>query len=198
MGGYRPGQGVNKSRGFVQHVDWPTHFSGSTLDLVLTMSSAIDSVAINDLIINADTGTTSDHYLVKFQLPVETVGVKLPTFVMKDVREYKKIDLASFREDLFFSPVNLSDLTSVDQAVDLYLKTVQDILDCHAPFVNKRFNLKRSSWWNEKCQLARASARKAQRKYKKDPQNEVLLELYNEKCIDKAIIIDKARNSFFD
>ena len=188
-----------KSKGFSQHVNDPTHYSGSTLDLVLTLNSAIDSVPVNNLTVDSNTGTSSDHYLVKFELPVQVQANKIESnFLVKEVREFSKMDISNFREDLFFSPVNNSNFTSVDQAVEMYLDTIQNILDKHAPLIARRFNLKRSPWWDDKCQEARTNARKAQRKYTKDPNNEEFRELYNEKCIDKAILIDKARNAYYD
>ena len=188
-----------KSKGFSQHVKDPTHFSGSTLDLVLSLHSAIDSIAVNDLTVDKNSGTTSDHYFVSFSLPVEVNVSRIESkFEFKDVREFSKIDIGNFREDLFFSPLNFSDFTSVDQAVQLYLDTIQNILDKHAPLVARRFNHNRSPWWDNSCQEARTSARRAQRKSRKDPSNEELCEIYNEKCIDKSIIIDKARNRFYD
>ena len=176
----------------------PTHFSGSTLDLVLTLRSAIDLVPVDNLAIICDTGTTSDHF-IKFTLPVNAQGGKIePRIVEKDVREYSKIDVGNFKEDLFFSPINSTEFTSVNDAVDIYLKTVENLLDKHAPCIQKKFNLRRSPWWNIQCQKARTDARKAQRHHNKDPSNVELKEIYNEKCIDKAFLIDKARNLYYD
>ena len=177
----------------------PTHFSGSTLYLVLTLRSAIDLVPVDNLAIICDTGTTSDHYFIKFTLPVNAQGGKIePRIVEKDVHEYSKIDIGNFKEDLFFSPINSTEFTYVNDAVDIYLKTVENLLDKHAPCIQKKFNLRRSPWWNIQCQKARTDARKAQRHHNQDPSNVELKEIYNEKCIDKAFLIDKARNLYYD
>ena len=48
-----------ENKGYSQHVSGPTYFSGSTLDLVLTLKSAIDLVPVDNLAIICDTGTTS-------------------------------------------------------------------------------------------------------------------------------------------
>ena len=56
----------------------------------------------------------------------------------KDVREYSKIDIGNFKEDLFFSPINSTEFTSVNDAVDIYLKTVENLLDKHAPCIKKK------------------------------------------------------------
>ena len=188
-----------ESKGFLQHVTEPTHYCGSTLDLVLTMNYATDKVPLNNLTVDSNTGTTSDHFLVSFDMPVSTSGQKpASTFIVKNVREYTKIEMSHFRENLFSSPLNFSDFDSVDHAVQIYTETVTNILDYHVPHVTKRFNLNRSPWWNIDCQNARTSARRAQRKLKKNSQDPELCELYNEKCIDKSIIIDKTRNRYYD
>ena len=143
--------------------------------------------------------TTSDHYFIKFTLPVNAQGGKIePRIVEKDVCEYSKIAIGNFKEDLFFSPINSTEFTSVNDAVDIYLKTVENLLDKHAPCIQEKFNLRRSPWWNIQCQKARTDARKAQRHHNKDPSNVELKEIYNEKCKDKAFLIDKARNLYYD
>ena len=80
-----------------------------------------------------------DHYFIKFTLPVNAQGGKIePRIVGKDVREYSKIDIGNFKEDLFFSPINSTEFTSVNDAVDIYLKTVENLLDKHAPCIQKK------------------------------------------------------------
>ena len=82
--------------------------------------------------------TTSDHYFIKFTLPVNAQGGKIePRIVEKDVREYSKIAIGNFKEDLFFSPINSTEFTSVNDAVDIYLKTVENLLDKHAPCIQE-------------------------------------------------------------
>ena len=116
----------------------------------------------------------------------------------KEVRELRKIHVGKFKEDMFCSPLNFSDLQSVDQAMQLYHDVLQSLLDKHAPLVSKTFKTTQSPWWNEKCQKARSETRKAQRKLKKNPEDDNVKMIYHEKCIDKAIIIDRARNMYYD
>ncbi len=53
------------SKGFIQHVSSPTHISGGTLDLVLTLDSR-DAIKIDSPVVVKDTQTTSDHFFVTF------------------------------------------------------------------------------------------------------------------------------------
>lgn len=188
-----------ESKGFFQHITGATHVSGGTLDLVLTLNSCTDKLPIKDICIESATGTTSDHYLVYFDLPdmIDTVK-NIHDEERRDIREFKNMDIDQFREDLFCSPLNMSELTSVDQAIDVYHKTVETILNKHAPLISRSFKKNRSPWWDNHCQTAKQDMRKAQRKFYKNKNDSEAQELFNEKCIDKAIIINRARNSYFD
>ena len=58
--------------------------------------------------------------MISFTLPVNVNFVPPePKCLVKEVCEFSKVDISKLREDLFFSPINMSDLTSVDQAVEI-------------------------------------------------------------------------------
>ena len=201
-----------ESKGFIQHVKSATHLSGGTLDLVLTLGNVTDTIPIKNLAIEPNTGTASDHYLVSFQVPVTINNKNTHTYEEKEVRELSKIDVGKFREDLFSSPLNLSEFLSVDHAVQLYHEVVEGILEKHAPLIKKRFTVQKSEFWNGKCQEAVRERRRAKRKLDKakkrsenypeldDLKSEVkdLRADHHEKCIDSEITINRARNEFYD
>ena len=204
-----------KSKGFIQNVHTPTHLSGGTLDLVFTLDAdtvtnenddsnaspsgccVVDSIPITNLTVDPDTGTTSDHYLISFDLPIMTKAKK-DKVQARELRELSKIHVEKFREDIFFSPINTDDYETVDQATKLFTDVIECLLDKHAPVVNRNFNLTRSPWWDLSCQRAKCEMRRAQRKLSKDTTNNEARVLYNEKCVDKAIIVDRARNLYYD
>ena len=191
---------IYESKGFIQHVNVPTHKSGGTLDLVLSSKAITDNIPVQNVSVDNSTGTTSDHFLVKFQLPVflKTGKNTHQNYDVQEIRELSKINIDGFREDLFFSPLNFSEFETVDQAVQLFHEVVEGVLDKHAPLVTRKFYSKRSPWWNSKCQEAKCEMRKAQRKVNKYPDDVDAKALYNEKCIDKAIVVDRARNHYYD
>ncbi|KAL5260695.1 hypothetical protein ACHWQZ_G010747 [Mnemiopsis leidyi] len=90
-----------ESKGFVQHVVGPTHNSGGTLDLVLSLQSVSDALIISEIVVDPNTGTASDHYLIKFEIPVAFKNRSARSYEEKEVREYKNICVDKFREDLF-------------------------------------------------------------------------------------------------
>jgi exonuclease III len=185
-----------ESKGFLQHVKSSTHIAGGTLDLVLTLGSKADSIAVQNLEIESHTATTSDHYLVHFELPVKLHKATAVLSEVKQFRELKKIDLDTFRQDLASSPLNTTDLSSLtlDDAVQLYQDVLQCLLDKHAPVLSKKFRINKTPWWDMTCQQARTEKRKAKRNIKDEESKET----HKEKCIDAAIIINKARNRFYD
>ena len=188
-------------KGFVQHISQPTHVSGNTLDLILTLNSSHEPFNISNVDVTSCTGTTSDHYLLACDLPIFRQRNSLnPSLVreQRDLREFQKIDVDNFREDIFCSPLNtLSDYGTVDDAVDLYSKIITDLLDKHAPIVRKSFKPSQSPWWDSKCQSAKTEMRRAQRNKEKNPTDETKA-VFKEKLIDKAIAVNRARNAYYD
>ena len=81
--------------------------------------------------------------------------------------------------------------------MDLYKNELITLLDKHAPSVTKSFKPQQSPWWNEKCQKAKTEMRRAQRRFRKNRNDETKL-LFQEKLIDKAIIVNRARDLYFD
>lgn len=189
---------VYESKGFTQMVTGPTHISGGTLDLVMTLKDSVDSIAISGLEIEPNTGTESDHHLIKFQIPF-TSSRSEDEKEEKEVRELHNIDVDAFREDVFSSPLNLSDFSQLglDDSVDLLHEVLQDLLDKHAPLVTKHFRSGRSPFWDAKCQEAVRERRKAKRKMKKNQEDNALKAIFHEKSVDAQIIIDNARNKFY-
>jgi len=186
-----------KEKGFRQWVEHPTHNAGGTLDLVFSLESAVDSIMPNNLEVEPTTGTDSDHYLVKFQIPLSKNSQRVPE--VKNVRELQKIDVDKFREDVFCSSLNLSNFEdlALEDSVELLQGVLSDILDKHAPEITKTFSGKRSAFWNSSCQEAVRDRRKAKRRMKKKPQDTRRKEEYHEKSVDAQVIIDRERNAYY-
>ena len=105
---------IYESKGFIQHVTAPTHKSGGSLDIELSSKAVTDNIPVQNIEVDSITGTTSDHYLVRFQLPVKPDSniEAHQNFEEKEIRELNKINIDEFREDLFCSDLNLSDFES--------------------------------------------------------------------------------------
>ena len=116
----------------------------------MSLEDTAGATPIGNVTVEPNTGTESDHFLVTFQVPF-TWKPKNSSACLKEVemRDLKKIDVSKFREDVFTSPLNLSDFRSLDldSAVQLYNDVLQTILDKHAPVVLRTFKVKKSDFF---------------------------------------------------
>lgn len=186
-----------ENKGFNQHVNFPTHNSGGTLDLILTSSDNVaDHVDIDNIGVIQTTGTTSDHYLIHFDIPsdIETLSEQLHE--TKHIRQWQNIDVDQFKADIIQSLPPTKIYTSLEYAIDLFHNALCNIADEHAPIIPWDFKINKTPWWNTKCQAARRERCKAECIYKKhkDPTSK---SLYKEKSIDSAIVIDRERNKYY-
>ncbi len=156
-------------RGFKQHVTAPTHISGGTLDLVLTRSLDADYIDISELQVTTTTGTTSDHYLVSFEVPLQPVKhTSSQQRIEKDVRELSQIQLDLFKKGIESEMPDPTTMLDLDDAVSTYDSILTRLLDKHAPSKTIRVKENESPWWNGACKEARKERRKAERLHKKN------------------------------
>ncbi|EDO26758.1 predicted protein, partial [Nematostella vectensis] len=113
------------SMGLQQHINFPTHISGNTLDLLI--SRTLDSSLIHDV---RPGSYFSDHCIAFF-----AINVSMPEFSRKKVsfRKVKAIDTTAFMSDLSASDLCQDPPSETVQLVDCYNKTLAGLLDRHAP-----------------------------------------------------------------
>ena len=184
-----------KSKGFKQHVESPTHTAGGTLDLILTAENATDSVNLSHLEVDPDTGTTSDHFLLTFSVPLELIDASGETYEKVSYREFKKIDMDVFKSDISMQFCAL-DYTSVERTTDDFFRILAKTVEMHAPLKTRVVKKNKNPWWSQRCNDARNMRRKAERKYKKN-RCQGNAKAYGEARIDAAIIINQERNRYF-
>ena len=186
-----------KDRGFKQHIVVPTHFSGGTLDLVLTKSCPKDFIDVTNVSVTPNTGTTSDHFFVSFNIPLDLVPCRKKSSVPKKVRELAKINIEAFKVDIkekMPEPTSMQDLT---EAVEKYNSVLKEVLESHAPLTEIQINEQESPWLNAACKKARRERRKAEKLYKKNRSDKELLQNFKEKQVDAALTIDLHRNKYY-
>ena len=115
------------SMGLQQHIDFPTHVSGNTLDLLITRSS--DFRLIRDVQPDA---YFSDHYSVLFSI---------------NTTVQEAIDTTAFMEDLSASRLCRNPPSQPDELVDCYNTTLAELLDRYAPLKTKTVTVRPQVPW---------------------------------------------------
>ena len=140
------------SHNFYQHKNVSTHIAGNTLDAVLIKD--YDNKFIANIDVIEDTGTSSDHYLITFDVSVSCLQKSTLTKIVT-FRDFSNVDL-----DAFVQAINSSDLCnhskfkSLDHALILYDTVLNSLLNAHAPLRTNRVKTSAVKWWNSKCQQA--------------------------------------------
>jgi len=110
----------------IQHVDFPTHISGHTLDLLLSKStsSVVSSVSRSDPFL-------SDHSAVSATLTLPQ-KIRSP-LISKTVRCLKSVNISSLCDDILASSLYSSPATSLSDYFLQFKGVLSDLLDKHAP-----------------------------------------------------------------
>ena len=104
-----------------QHVTQPTHRSGNMLDLVITRASS-NIVTTTDVC----KSSISDHYSVIFPLHVTKPR---SSSQMRQVRNFKRMDHASFEADLISELANVDTELGVEIVLRQYEKAIKSSID---------------------------------------------------------------------
>ncbi len=147
------------SLGLYQHVDFPTHKEGHTLDLLITRSG-------DDFVpLSLHPGYfISDHCFVNsiLDFPKPNVRVKDVSF-----RSYKSLDMDAFKEDLSDICDALMDIDDPNVIVHEYNRLLSQCLDTHVPIQHKTaVSRPKVPWWSDTLQDLKCQRRKAERMWR--------------------------------
>jgi len=114
------------SHHLTQHVHFPTHKHGHTLDLLITRSTS-DIISTPDYTIPF----ISDHYAIHtvITVPIQTRSPR----ITKITRCFKSIDIPAFCIDILASDLHTTIPTSLPEYLTLFDSTLTNLLDKHAP-----------------------------------------------------------------
>ena len=141
-----------------QSVNFKTHISGNTLDLVITKNHGLQ---IKEIVQN-DPGV-SDHFSVDFSL-----NLAKPRHMKKDIiyRDVKNIDLDSLRNDI--KEIEFKKSGNVTEVAQSYQENLEIVFDKHAPIVTKTVTLRpNTKWYTKLIRDQRVIRRRKERKWKK-------------------------------
>ncbi len=115
-----------------QHINFPTHIHGHTLDLLITRSESTITSNISEF-----DPSISDHHAITFNLKVPSYT--RPSQAAKLIRSFKSINITNFSNDILASDLHTITPTSLNSYVELFSSTLSKILNKHAPL--KLFNI---------------------------------------------------------
>ena len=171
-----------------QHVVFPTHISGNTLDLLITRT--LDSNIIKEI---QPYIFFSDHCSVLF-----SINISKPQLSRQKLsfRKIKAIDTTLFMADLSASRLCKDPPSDLDKLVDSYNTTSVDLLDRHAPLKTKTVMVRpQVPWYLEEIREAKREHRCLESKWR-STRSAVDFELFKKKKNCVTYQLKEAKSGF--
>ena len=149
-----------KNFNLTQHISFPTHRHGHTIDFVITS---------NDLNVNglcADNVILSDHFLLSLNISIPKHN---PVYKTIFYRNFKNFDHHNFDLELSDSlKLNNFDNTNFKSSIEFYDATCSSALEKFAPLKSKIIKVvSHSPWFDHEYNCLRRLRRKAEKRFKK-------------------------------
>ena len=143
----------------MQHVDFPTHIHGHTLDVLITLG---DDLLIRNL--HSCRYDLSHHHLIEFSLNVipESKTQKTITY-----RNTKNIDIDKFQSE-FSQAFKVQPTSLFKHNIESYNRTLENLVQKHAPIKSRNVKIvAESPWFDCEYESLRKRRRKAEKEYRK-------------------------------
>lgn len=158
----------------------PTHDQGGTLDLVITTEELGNSLGSINII---DSGTSSDHYLVKFDIGVVPISETGDEVKKISYRNFKTIVMDDFKKDILESRLGDHKILcsyDLEDVVQLYNTVLTELMNKHCPTIDKTVRDKDKPWVDEELRRLRRQRRAAERAWRQGKgEKRVYVELRN-------------------
>lgn len=186
-----PGQfnDLISSTNLVQHVSQSTHSQGHILDVVITRR---DDLSVLDM--DLDNSVKSDHTAVIFTLPLHA-----PPPLRKQLcyRKWRDIDREAFSRDILSSDLMALDTMSAVEAVDTYNKDLSELMDQHAPTIQRTITIKpHAPWFNITIKVARAERRRLEKQWRRTGLT-VHKEMHEQQCTTVSELCENTKESYY-
>ena len=160
---------LTESLSLCQHISFPTHSSGNTLDIIFTPLSSPLIRCINPNSFQKIELLT-DHFIIEFSINLKFTNIKRKRITYRDV---KSIDLPRFVNNI---KTEISSSTSLCPV--LLNSILLNIINIHAPtkttlITDRPF----SPWFSHELFIFKKSVRKFEKKFLKNPSTETKLAL---------------------
>jgi len=170
-----------------QHVSFPTHRCGHTLDLVITRQG--DNIVNH---VDVTHGLPSDHVGV-----VCTLSIKRPPPIRKQIqtRHLRRLDIG-----LFIADLQESSLLTEPRTPDLHIeydRVLTELLDSHAPVVTRTITVRRNApWFNEHLHTAKLEKRQCERRWL-STNLEVHRQIFRHQCDTYYRLLSEAKVTYY-
>ncbi|XP_072028487.1 uncharacterized protein [Amphiura filiformis] len=174
--------------GLQQHVSGPTHRSGHTLDLMLSLK---DSSLISD--VGTEQSLPSDHYAV-----LCTLNFARPAAVKQRLRyrKIREIDIDEFRNDIASSEMYTHPGTNVNELANQYNSILRELLDAHTPVTERSVNVRpMCQWYSDSLRSAKRHKRRLERKFRKS-KLEVDRQIYIDACRSYRYALNESKRIY--
>ncbi len=144
---------ILESCGLVNHIHFPTHKDGNTLDLIITRDNGELDIS------NASSGYfISDHCFViaKLNTPRPDLSIKAISY-----RKTRDIDMPAFKSDLAQICEDLLPISDIEVLAYEYNKKLNECLDRHAPVLTDTFVARpKVKWYSNELRDLKRKRRK--------------------------------------
>ena len=185
------------SYGLLQHLQEQTHKAGHTLDIVVTSHKIIITDSLKILSDTLQTFKSCDHYPVIFELQSKAVSVDNKKLI--NFRNLNKMDHEEFAVDILenFELSEEADFTSFESRVIHYNSSCQEILEKHAPLLQKVIkDVPSAPWFDSEYKMARVERRKAEKQWKKS-KLEIDKDIFKYLRLHCDDLADKKKKNFY-
>lgn len=142
---------------FVQHVDFPTHLKGHTLDIIASRPD--DAIVFG---ISCTGYLPSDHAVVQCKL---SIGKPDPVKTDIKYRKVSDINLEAFRKDILQSELYTCPADDVNELVIQYGTVLKTLFDKRAPIITRTITSRpHSPWYNSDLREAKQMLRRSERR----------------------------------
>ncbi|XP_072022865.1 uncharacterized protein [Amphiura filiformis] len=180
---------ILESYNLLQHVTGPTYSKGNhTLDLLISYKDddLVTSTSIHD-------DLPSFHSAVKCLINISRPP---PTRKMIRGRKLRNVDIVSFHKDIMESSLLCDPASDLDSLTEQYTDVLSEIIDAHAPVVERNVILRpHAPWYDDALRAAKQEKRRRERKYKRTGLS-VHQDLYKEQCVNYRNMLNESKSSF--
>ena len=144
--------------GLYQHVTFPTHKQGNTLDLVLSELGSKSRVMT----------MSPGPYLTDHRVVISTLNVKSiqPKRLKKQVRKLDAVEVEQWEKE--FDPAKVTLINNLEADVESLSRELQRVLDTLAPVKDCSVSLKpKKPWFNKELAVEKAKVRHLEKKWLK-------------------------------